>query len=93
MSKTPEQMAEEYADSLWESPKYYQPEWTEGKNGFLAGYQAAKDQLLARFKLLLSSFAETSFNSSHTAWQMFDILNDQAADVSKVMNSPGKPDS
>ena len=43
MTKTPEQMAEEYANSLWESPKYYQPEWSESKNGFLAGYKAAEN--------------------------------------------------
>lgn len=84
--KTPEKMAEEYAD-LCVSDAYYAPL----KAGFLAGYQAAKDQVLARFKSLLSSFAETSFNPNHTAWQIFDTLNenqaaqDQVADADKVM--------
>ena len=41
--KTPEEMAEEYADRLWESPKYYQPEWIEAEKGFLAGYKAAEN--------------------------------------------------
>ena len=45
MSKTPEELAEEYADRLWESPKYYQPEWIEAKKGFLAGYQASEKDI------------------------------------------------
>lgn len=75
--KTPEEMAEEYREN--------HDECEFARDAFLAGYEAAQDQLLARFKSLLSSFAETSFNPNHTAWQMFDILNDQVADVSKVM--------
>lgn len=39
--KTPEEMAEEWANSQYENPTAYQPEWTEAKRGFLAGYQAA----------------------------------------------------
>ena len=78
--KTPEEMAKEYVEQE-------QLEYDEAGGayyGFLAGYKAAQDRLLARFKSLLSSFAETSFNPNHTAWQMFDILNDQVADASKV---------
>lgn len=77
MSKTPEEMAEEYREN--------HDECEFAREAFLAGYEAAKDLLLARFKSLLSSFAETSFNPNHTAWQIFDILNDRVADVSKVM--------
>lgn len=79
--KTPEEMAEEYANTKQLS---YVERLVITK-GFIDGYKAAKDRLLARFKSLLSSFAETSFNPNHTAWQMFDILNDQVADVCKVM--------
>ncbi len=72
--KTPEQMAEEYINHVLESQcdcSY--------RIAFLAGYQAAKDSLLAQFKSLLSSFAETSFNPNHTAWQIFDTLNETQA--------------
>jgi hypothetical protein len=93
MSKTPEELAEEYANNRcgnWEECER-DNEWEEAKRGFVAGYKAAKDQLLAQFQSLLLSYAETSFNPSHTAWQIFDTLKegkaakDQLADVDKVI--------
>ena len=42
MSKTPEEMAEEYAD---ESPWHLiRDSWTIARDGFLAGYKAAQQQ-------------------------------------------------
>lgn len=45
--KTPEQMAEEYADDRcgnWEECEN-DNEWEEAKRGFLAGYKAAQEQV------------------------------------------------
>lgn len=90
MSKTPEELAEEYAQTI-ETCCGTSDIIIAAETAFLAGYKAAQDQVLARFKSLLSSFAETSFNPNHTAWQIFDTLNenqaaqDQVADADKVM--------
>lgn len=49
MSKTPEQMAEEYAnESGWLEGDYV---WREAEAGFLAGYEAAKDEMNSSKKL------------------------------------------
>lgn len=97
--KTPEEMAEEYLNKNYELDPHFPadvqgdklPDRQTARPAFLAGYKAAQEQVLARFKSLLSSFAETSFNPNHTAWQIFDTLNenqaaqDQLADADKVM--------
>lgn len=41
MSKTPEEMAEEYANSWWDYCEYPN-DWEEVRRSFLAGYKAAK---------------------------------------------------
>lgn len=60
MSKTPEQMAEEYAETVWDESELAPEDRAierhvaigkhSTKIGFLAGYQAAKEQLLAQEK-------------------------------------------
>ena len=53
MTKTPEQLAEEYADeSPWHLNQGEWDEWTTACKGFLAGYQAAKDQLADTGKVM-----------------------------------------
>jgi len=88
-TKSVEEMAEEYcAESGWLEDDYV---WREIEAGFRAGYKAAKDNFLAKFQSLLFSYAETSFNPNHTAWQIFDALNknrvakDRVADASNVI--------
>ena len=90
--KIPEQLAEEYAEFETQGvPDSIRKQllMTKDKMAFLAGYKAAKDTFLAQFKSLLSSYAETSFNPNHTAWQIFDTLKGTQAAV----NSPEKQDS
>lgn len=52
MTKTPEQMANEYATELWQNILECPLEYESAKNNFLAGYQAAKDQLADADKLI-----------------------------------------
>ena len=76
MSKTPEEMAEEYAD-LCVSDAYYAPL----KAGFLAGYQAAKDQIADDVEII----AKRKIISLAEAKELFPHGTDQLADASKVM--------
>ena len=45
MTKTPEQMAEEYTKDWWENLPEAEGMRKSARESFLAGYQAAKDQL------------------------------------------------
>ena len=52
-NKTPEQLAEEYANNQGDLEDTYC--WRADRDGFLAGYQAAKDQLADVDKVMNSS--------------------------------------
>lgn len=62
MTKTPEQMAEEYAETVWDESELAPEDRAierhvaigkhSTKIGFLAGYQAAKDQLADADKVM-----------------------------------------
>ena len=57
MTKTPEQMAEEYAANKWLKWDDYVGEWDdyvvdEAKDAYLAGYEAASDKYLEQIRHL-----------------------------------------
>lgn len=80
MTKTPEEMAEEYAD---ESPWHLiRDSWTIARDGFLAGYQAAKDT----YKDALSTYEEVAKQMLEEAVRIMSP-KDQLADAGTVMNS------
>jgi hypothetical protein len=89
MTKTPEQLAEEYVahnrsypyDSLNAQDRYM-------RNSFLAGYQAAKDE----YKEAIDTYNDVAKQMMEEAIRIMSP-KDQAADADKVMNSPEKQDS
>lgn len=84
MTKTPEQMAEEYAD-LCVSDDYYAPL----KAGFLAGYEAAKDQLQPQpFHAGADVYIIDANNPLPKPMPLSIAEQFQFANTSKVMNSP-----
>lgn len=84
--KTPEEMAEEYAD---ESPWHLiRDSWTIARDAFLAGYQAAKDT----YKDAISAYEDVAKQMLEEAVRIMSPT-DPLADADKVMNSPKKLDS
>lgn len=83
MTKTPEQLAEEYAD-LCVSDDYYAPL----KAGFLAGYEAAKDQLQPQpFHVGADVYVIDANNPLPKPMPLSIAEQVQFANTSKVMNS------
>lgn len=78
MTKTPEQMAEEYAATKTNNIFYREPL----SEAFLAGYQAAKDT----YKDAISTYEEVAKQMLEEAVRIMSP-KDRLADVSKVMNS------
>lgn len=67
MSKTPEEMAEEYANDrcgTWEECEN-DNEWEEAKRGFLAGYKAAEEKYKAQIKELEIQLENWQHNAVH----------------------------
>lgn len=84
MSKTLEQMAEEYANTNGSGNETHE----EGlREGFIAGYQAAKDQ----YKEAIDTYNDVAKQMMEEAVRLLPP-KDQVADADKVMNSPKKLD-
>lgn len=86
MTKTPEQLAEEYADDRcgnWEECER-DNEWEEAKRGFIAGhhagYQAAKDE----YKVAIDTYNDVAKQMLEEAIRIMS-LKDQLADADKGM--------
>ena len=88
MTKTPEQMANEYATELWQNILECPLEYESAKNNFLAGYQAAKDE----YKVAIDTYNDVAKQMLEEAVRIMSP-KDQLADADKVMNSPEKQDS
>jgi hypothetical protein len=74
MSKTPEQLAEEYCED--------HDECEFARDAFLAGYQAAKDE----YKVAIDTYNDVAKQMLEEAVRIMSP-QDQAADADKVMNS------
>lgn len=87
--KTPEQMAEEYADSLNFFGEYRHIIRRGFKDAFLAGYQAAKDQLQPQpFHAGADVYIIDANNPLPKPMPLSIAEQVQFADAGKVMNSP-----
>lgn len=74
MSKTPEQMAEELADQ-W--AKRDTNHWKDIKGAFFAGYQAARDQLADRDKVVTADYVKTASNDAKELITKYELEGDK----------------
>lgn len=83
--KTPEQMAEEYADNSDERRGHFP--WKQVKDSYLAGYQAAKDEDKAKMQELKTNWKFCCENKARLLNELAaaERAKDQLADTSKVM--------